>query len=571
MIELDKLIKSMPKAYSYIRFSTPEQAKGDSLRRQLERSQKYAEDHGLLLDSSLNLLDQGLSGYTGENVSKGALGVFLKAVESGLVPQGSFLIVESLDRLSRATVLEQVGLLSNLVNSGITVVTLDNGQVLNREILNKDPMLLMISVIGMLRAHDESLRKSERVKAAWAQKRKLIGEKKLTSLCPSWLRLSPDRKSFELIPDRVELVRRMFILNADGVGQGRIARLFNQEGIAPWGKSNGWHMSYIQRILHSRAVLGEFQPATWDGTKSVPDGEAIPDYFPAIVPRELWDRVQHEFNPIPPGRIGAGMRVSNLFSGLIFDGYTGESMRHISRRSGRGPYRSGQRLYYLISDYGRLAKEDKAKATSWRYDWFEALFLEYIVRLDWAAVAQEATPQEETEIRTRLAVQHAKVTDLQRQLHRLGDLLATTDQATPKTILARITTLEKEESAAQDQLIAIAKEAAGHEARRLVLQESGDKIQALVQAGDFDSRRRLREEIRRKIQRIDVFAKGIPESLMSEQPVSAPGWPAFRIIFANKTERWVINATRCPEKDSAALLDYDPSEPDSQEAAPHVY
>jgi len=30
------------KAYSYIRFSTPEQLKGDSLRRQLESSRKYA-------------------------------------------------------------------------------------------------------------------------------------------------------------------------------------------------------------------------------------------------------------------------------------------------------------------------------------------------------------------------------------------------------------------------------------------------------------------------------------------------------------------------------------------------
>jgi len=36
-----------PIAYSYIRFSTPEQLKGDSLRRQLEKSQNYADEHGL--------------------------------------------------------------------------------------------------------------------------------------------------------------------------------------------------------------------------------------------------------------------------------------------------------------------------------------------------------------------------------------------------------------------------------------------------------------------------------------------------------------------------------------------
>ena len=32
-------------AYSYIRFSSPEQARGDSLRRQLEASRYYADKH----------------------------------------------------------------------------------------------------------------------------------------------------------------------------------------------------------------------------------------------------------------------------------------------------------------------------------------------------------------------------------------------------------------------------------------------------------------------------------------------------------------------------------------------
>ena len=35
-----------PKAYSYIRFSTPEQANGDSFRRQTELSNRYAEQGG---------------------------------------------------------------------------------------------------------------------------------------------------------------------------------------------------------------------------------------------------------------------------------------------------------------------------------------------------------------------------------------------------------------------------------------------------------------------------------------------------------------------------------------------
>ena len=51
----------MKRAYSYIRFSTPEQLKGDSLRRQLETSRAYAEKHGLLLDDSLR--DIGIAAF----------------------------------------------------------------------------------------------------------------------------------------------------------------------------------------------------------------------------------------------------------------------------------------------------------------------------------------------------------------------------------------------------------------------------------------------------------------------------------------------------------------------------
>ena len=37
----------MPRAYSYIRFSTPEQLQGDSFRRQTAMAEKYARDRGL--------------------------------------------------------------------------------------------------------------------------------------------------------------------------------------------------------------------------------------------------------------------------------------------------------------------------------------------------------------------------------------------------------------------------------------------------------------------------------------------------------------------------------------------
>ena len=42
-----------PRAYSYIRFSSPEQARGDSRRRQIEASRAYADEHGLEMDEMI--------------------------------------------------------------------------------------------------------------------------------------------------------------------------------------------------------------------------------------------------------------------------------------------------------------------------------------------------------------------------------------------------------------------------------------------------------------------------------------------------------------------------------------
>jgi len=90
------------RVYSYLRFSDIRQKAGTSVERQEEYAAKYARENGMELDTQLTLRDEGLSAYHQKHVKKGALGVFLKAIEDGRVPPGSVLIVESLDRLSRA-------------------------------------------------------------------------------------------------------------------------------------------------------------------------------------------------------------------------------------------------------------------------------------------------------------------------------------------------------------------------------------------------------------------------------------------------------------------------------------
>lgn len=60
-----------PIAYSYIRFSRPEQIRGNSLTRQQEMSYEYCKANDLTLDTSLSLYDKGISAYKGGNAEEG--------------------------------------------------------------------------------------------------------------------------------------------------------------------------------------------------------------------------------------------------------------------------------------------------------------------------------------------------------------------------------------------------------------------------------------------------------------------------------------------------------------------
>lgn len=165
----------MPKAYSYIRFSTPEQAKGDSLRRQVSQAIEWCQlpeqiARNIILDDTITLRDLGVSAFKGDNRTTGALKTFLELVEADKIERGSYLIVESLDRLSREAVIDAAARLFDLIRAGITVVTLSDRQEYSPERLRNDWTPLIISLTVMARAHDESRMKSERVGKAWKQK-----------------------------------------------------------------------------------------------------------------------------------------------------------------------------------------------------------------------------------------------------------------------------------------------------------------------------------------------------------------------------------------------------------------
>lgn len=197
-----------PKAYSYIRMSTEGQLRGDSLRRQVDRSRAYAAEHGLDLDETTTFNDIGVSAFRGKNIKQGALSQFIEAVRTKKIPAGSYLLVESLDRFSRDEVLYAQSEFLLLIKAGINVVTLIDGRVFRAG--QVDMADLILSLVTLARANDESKHKSDRLSQAWANKRAHAGRRKMTAMAPAWLRLTADRSKFEVIEDRAVVVRSIF-------------------------------------------------------------------------------------------------------------------------------------------------------------------------------------------------------------------------------------------------------------------------------------------------------------------------------------------------------------------------
>jgi DNA invertase Pin-like site-specific DNA recombinase len=403
------------RAYSYVRFSTTEQGTGDSLRRQKEASDRYAAEHNLEMvkDDDDTLKDLGVSAFRGKNVKDGALGRFLQAVHESKVPRGSYLLVESLDRVSRENPWDAAETMRNIVREGVNVVDLlDNGKVYSEQTLRDDPIVYLMMIVRFMRAHEESRTKSERLSKAWANKRASAGEKKLTAMCPAWLEIAKvkERKpgeSFQIVEARANIVRRIFREYEKGLGIIGIARELNQQGVPHFGKdrrkkSQGWHPSYIAKILKNPAVIGDFQPyKTVDG-KRQKDGKPIRDYYPRItgITDDIFGSVQRQLTlrrNHGPDRAGHGVGAkgeffNNLFSGITRCAYCGGKVKYENK--GSGP-KGGA---YLVCD--RVKRGMDCSATRWSYKDFETSFLVWVSQLDLESIMRsedEAAKRRELE------------------------------------------------------------------------------------------------------------------------------------------------------------------------------
>lgn len=319
----------MPAGFSYIRFSSLQQRDGDSEWRQkanLDSDEvlQFLADRNITLDDR-TFQDFGKSGYAvrKKNTTKRLqvrtaqedLQQFLDLVADGIIPKGSYLFVEALDRLSRDTEEEALGLMLDIIRAGIIIVTIrPRIEVFERGKL--DMTRLIIAIADVSRAHRYSLGLSDRLSKWWDKTR---GTQRMVPRPPAWINRTS--AGFVLIPEKTKTIRLIYDLCIRGLGTQQILRHLLHNKIPPIAKK-GWSKSYIDLLLSSKNVIGEYQPHLGKVYDRQPIGEPIPNYYPPAITEATYNKAQlaKASRRKQSGRPAKGI---NVFAGLIYDDETG--------------------------------------------------------------------------------------------------------------------------------------------------------------------------------------------------------------------------------------------------------
>jgi DNA invertase Pin-like site-specific DNA recombinase len=483
----------MRKAFSYLRFSKADQADGRSLGRQMEATERYCERRGLTLDKR-TFVDMGLSGFTGSNALAGELGAFIELVEDGRVPKGSVLIIENTDRLSRLPPDKASEIICGIVRAGVDIHTTSPEATYTAANISKIGTWLPLQVSCSL-AHEESVKKSDRLRDMWAAKRKALAEGvKLGNRVPSWLRLTDDRTAFVVLEDKAAMVRDAFAWALEGLGVTRLCERLQERHPAGL-KGKAWRPGYVREILRSRTVIGEYQPhagtAAKRGLKKTrrPVGDPVKDYYPAIVDEGVFYRVQVGLDARRNKESGGrDLGTPNLFNGLAHDA-----------RDGHRLIMNGNHGRRLLVSAGAVRKLPGCEYRAIPYAQFEAAVLSLLSELK---VEDVAGPKNGAQKEAEAA--SAALTALN---HKIGQLQAKAKDADdPSVYFGILDQLARDRKAAAARLEA---------ANAKVVTEGADTlgecqglIKLLADADDDereDLRRRAKAALVRLVDRVQVL------------------------------------------------------------------
>jgi len=482
---------------AYVRWSTPDQAKGDSKNRQIESVKKWCQNEGYTISEENILTDDGISAFTGDQKTKGKLGKLWSSLRSGEInPADTILLTENLDRLSREQPHIALEVIALIEEKDLMVVTLCDGKKHVKGEVSKLENFIP-AIIQVARAHSESVLKSERVGRAWAQKRQDIGSKPYTRKRPLWIGYDEGGNAFKLIPERSRLVREIFQKYLAGYGTAAITCWLNTKKVEVWGQSKFWLNSYVKKILGNIATYGAIQPHSKSGKqKRTAVGEPVEDYYPPAISKEVFERAQLNRSKRyrKTGRPSQGN--GNLFPNLCRCGFCESSMHYVTKNSAKGEV-------YLVCSKSRY--RGGCRYISFPYKLFEENFLRHVRKIPFTEFGRGK--EKLTELRTAQLDKEASLAAVERRIQHLIKV-AEEGQPEVKALTKRLTDLETERKGLAVALAQLARDMANLKG----FDENSRTVTSLLEdegmkeyLADPESRHHLKEAIAKMVKQVDVF------------------------------------------------------------------
>jgi hypothetical protein len=282
----------------------------------------------------------------------------------------------------------------------------------------------------------------------------------------------------------------VYRLAVAGYGLGAIVKRLNAEGVPAIGRGGLWVRGYVNKLLKSRAVLGELQPTS----RGKPAGPPLAGYYPRVVDDDTWDAAQaarmtrRKKGGRPAGRV-------NLFANLLYDARDGGRIHQVGQQHRLGRNSS----HVVLVSYRANQGAPGSKFVSFPLPVFEKEVLSRLREVDPRDVlpAGDGAADRVMVLTGRLGAVEGQLDAIRAQLVEGGDVA---------TLALAARELEARQSKLSDELAEARRQAASPLATAWA--DFGTLNDALAAAADQeDARVRLRSAMRRMIDGIwCVFA-----------------------------------------------------------------
>jgi site-specific DNA recombinase len=514
---------SMIHAAIYARVSSDQQAAAHTIASQVAALRERVDLDGLVLQDTMQFLDEG---YSGATLVRPALERLRDVIAAGAIDR---LYVHSPDRLARKYAY-QVLLVDEFQRMGVEMV------FLNRELGRSPEDDLLLQVQGMMAEYERAkiVERHRRGKLHAAR----AGVVNVLSGAPYGYRyvdkhLGGGQARYEIVPDEARVVRQVFDwVGRDRLSIGEVCRRLTHAGEVTRTGKTVWDRSVVWGILKNPAYMGAaafgktrqeplrprlraqrgrpLQPRRAVSISDVPPEEWLTIAVPAVVEADLFAAVHAQLQENQRHARQSHRGARYLLQGLVQCHHCGYALygKPISRKAAKGPARTYAYYRCLGTDAYRFGGERVCSNPQVRTDLLDVAVWHEVCAL--LAHPERLTEEYRRRLHAPGRAKRQEQPTLEAQIGKLRQGLARLIDSYAEGLIdkqefePRITRLRQRLTALEEQAQQLQDEAALHTELRLIigrLEDFAAQVHDGLAAADWTSKREL---IRALVKRVEV-------------------------------------------------------------------